>query len=609
MQMGAIVLAVIGIAAIVLSFIIPADKGLEKGSKKDMEAAVHKAVQRSIEDSQSIIQQRINDQIEESLIKTERGMDRITNEKMSAIGEYAENVMSDIKKNHDEVMFMYDMLSDKHKNLTSTASEVAKTEKKARQTVLDAELTAKEAREAASSLAMQAAQNQTAAPNLKRARTAVSDEGVQLGSRRVIMPQAPSQGPSNRQAQKLDEEIKKQRKKISGVSGKGFVFDSGDPDLSFHDSAASDFFGSIGEEEQIYEEQVPVNPVSNDNIPELSKEDKVRNRIAQFQRAHQKTAFATGKTPATNANAQRSVEKSSASARVAYNTESRPEQTEAMLRNAVATASAFGNKKEVDEETIKNVAAKAKVASSSRQNQEPAVSSKVTTEIQGKGKTAPSQQRKTSTDSIARQSQQSINRIKDQAAAQVREFAGEDANLNRVQKTFDVEMSDDIEGSYEYDDDLTQTVDDVRNEEFVPLKEEKHYSQKQLNEQFARVFGDVALPNQNQEEDTEDIDDVKQVAKHVMTYEEELASIPERPLRRRAQTPLPKEAVVPEDFFDDVMDGVETVDTLDEKARRSEQILEMHKQGKSNIAIARELGLGVGEVGLMIEIATKNRRM
>ena len=63
MQMGAIVLAVIGIAAIVLSFIIPADKGLEKGSKKDMEAAVHKAVQRSIEDSQSIIQQRINDQI------------------------------------------------------------------------------------------------------------------------------------------------------------------------------------------------------------------------------------------------------------------------------------------------------------------------------------------------------------------------------------------------------------------------------------------------------------------------------------------------------------------------------------------------------------------
>lgn len=34
----------------------------------------------------------------------------------------------------------------------------------------------------------------------------------------------------------------------------------------------------------------------------------------------------------------------------------------------------------------------------------------------------------------------------------------------------------------------------------------------------------------------------------------------------------------------------------------NEKILELHRQGKSNVAIAKELGLGVGEVKLVIEL-------
>ena len=38
-------------------------------------------------------------------------------------------------------------------------------------------------------------------------------------------------------------------------------------------------------------------------------------------------------------------------------------------------------------------------------------------------------------------------------------------------------------------------------------------------------------------------------------------------------------------------------------ARNSnEKILELHKAGKSNMAIARELGLGIGEVKLVIDL-------
>ena len=34
----------------------------------------------------------------------------------------------------------------------------------------------------------------------------------------------------------------------------------------------------------------------------------------------------------------------------------------------------------------------------------------------------------------------------------------------------------------------------------------------------------------------------------------------------------------------------------------NEQILELHNQGKSNMIIAKELGLGVGEVKLVIDL-------
>ena len=34
----------------------------------------------------------------------------------------------------------------------------------------------------------------------------------------------------------------------------------------------------------------------------------------------------------------------------------------------------------------------------------------------------------------------------------------------------------------------------------------------------------------------------------------------------------------------------------------NEAILKLHKEGKSNMAIARELGLGVGEVKLVIDL-------
>ena len=43
-------------------------------------------------------------------------------------------------------------------------------------------------------------------------------------------------------------------------------------------------------------------------------------------------------------------------------------------------------------------------------------------------------------------------------------------------------------------------------------------------------------------------------------------------------------------------------ETVQEGQNNNEKILEMHRQGKSTVAIAKELGLGVGEVKLVIDL-------
>ena len=147
-----IVLIVAGFAAIILGYLLPAGKELDEEDKMLMEREIRELVRREVEEQKDTIEDMVGDSVENSLDRTERAMERISNEKMSAIGEYSDTVINDIHKNHDEVMFMYDMLNDKHKNLTSVVTEVTRKADEAKQVVRDAEATAREAQEATNSL-------------------------------------------------------------------------------------------------------------------------------------------------------------------------------------------------------------------------------------------------------------------------------------------------------------------------------------------------------------------------------------------------------------------------------------------------------------------------
>ncbi len=147
-----IVLIVAGFAAIIIGYLLPASKEMDEEDKLLMEREIRELVRREVEDQKETIANMVDDTVDNSLDRTERAMERISNEKLSAIGEYSDTVINDIHKNHDEVMFMYDMLNDKHKNLTNVVSEVSKKTDEAKQAVRDAEITAREAQEATSNL-------------------------------------------------------------------------------------------------------------------------------------------------------------------------------------------------------------------------------------------------------------------------------------------------------------------------------------------------------------------------------------------------------------------------------------------------------------------------
>ncbi|NBJ93485.1 DUF6115 domain-containing protein [Parablautia muri] len=141
-----IVLILLGVVIFIVSFLIPA------GKKEDVqydaglsEDAVREMVEKEAGNVKSTVSDMVDETITYAIEKSERAMERLTNEKIMAVNEYSDTVLEEINKNHKEVVFLYDMLNDKHDTLMATVSEAMKKESEVRQTLTDAEVTAKEA--------------------------------------------------------------------------------------------------------------------------------------------------------------------------------------------------------------------------------------------------------------------------------------------------------------------------------------------------------------------------------------------------------------------------------------------------------------------------------
>ncbi len=141
-----IILLVLGIAVFVLSFLLPA-KSEEEKEIEFSEDLIRDMVGKEVEGAKSQLNDIVDETINYAMEKTERSIDRLTNEKMMAVNEYSDTVLTEINKNHKEVVFLYDMLNDKHENLKDTVSEIDKKASEAKQAVMDAKIAAMETTE------------------------------------------------------------------------------------------------------------------------------------------------------------------------------------------------------------------------------------------------------------------------------------------------------------------------------------------------------------------------------------------------------------------------------------------------------------------------------
>lgn len=150
MNITELILLIFGGIVFTVSFFLPSGGKKEKdGISKADEEEIRDIIGREVEEAKNQISDIVEETITYSMEKTERSMERLTNEKMMAVNEYSDTVLEQINKNHKEAVFLYDMLNDKHENLKSTVSEAVKTASEVKQTVKDAEVTAREAKEQA----------------------------------------------------------------------------------------------------------------------------------------------------------------------------------------------------------------------------------------------------------------------------------------------------------------------------------------------------------------------------------------------------------------------------------------------------------------------------
>ena len=126
-----VALLVLGIGVFGVSFMLPGSKEKESDEQNIDNELIKSLIEKEIGN----VKQRVNDVVDETIEyaveKTERASERISNEKIMAINDYSETVLADINKSHQEVMFLYDMLNDKHKNIKETVKHVDKTAKEA----------------------------------------------------------------------------------------------------------------------------------------------------------------------------------------------------------------------------------------------------------------------------------------------------------------------------------------------------------------------------------------------------------------------------------------------------------------------------------------------
>ncbi|MCI9143586.1 MAG: hypothetical protein HFH87_13400 [Lachnospiraceae bacterium] len=132
MDIMEVILLVAGGIIFTLSFLIPEKKSQTAGGTGELaREEIRNLVSQELEAVRSHVDDVVEEAVTYAMEKTERSLERLSNEKIMAVNEYSETVLAEIHKNHEEAVFLYDMLNNKHVSLKNAVSEVYQAVKEA----------------------------------------------------------------------------------------------------------------------------------------------------------------------------------------------------------------------------------------------------------------------------------------------------------------------------------------------------------------------------------------------------------------------------------------------------------------------------------------------
>ena len=137
-----IALIVIGIVCIVVScFVIEQKK--EDVVETELGSITEQLLYSQLSEANEKITTNVS-QLKEDIIENSREeMNQLSNEKILAVHEYSEQVLGDIRKSHEEVMFLYQMLTEKEEELKKSLQEMQQTKREIERycSIIDDEVT------------------------------------------------------------------------------------------------------------------------------------------------------------------------------------------------------------------------------------------------------------------------------------------------------------------------------------------------------------------------------------------------------------------------------------------------------------------------------------
>ena len=92
--------------------------------KKMSDEEIKVIIDSKMQEAASQIDERLQEKVDLATAQMERSGEKETNEKIMAISEISDTVLSSMNKSHDEIVFLYDMLNEKQERVTELMKEL-----------------------------------------------------------------------------------------------------------------------------------------------------------------------------------------------------------------------------------------------------------------------------------------------------------------------------------------------------------------------------------------------------------------------------------------------------------------------------------------------------